>query len=434
MGQTPSGKNGHGVADELFQALYLEVVDSLDTTGIKQLDPRELRKRVSELVSEALRVQRASISPQQRDRVVNAITDEILGLGPLEVLLADPTVSDIMVNTHQCVFVERNGVIEETDVSFRSERHLLNTINRIVTQVGRRVDEASPMVDARLPDGSRVNAIIPPLAVDGAILSIRRFGTGPVSLKELVTRRTCPAEMAHYFKAAVRSRCNILICGGTGAGKTTLLNALSRYIPSRERIVTIEDSAELQLQSRHVARLETRPPNIEGKGCVTIRDLLRNALRMRPDRIIIGEVRSAEALDMIQAMNTGHEGSMTTIHANNVEDAVTRLMSMLAMAGTQLSEAMMLQMITRAIDVVVHVARGRDGRRQVTEVAELAGVSCHQVPPPAPPDYRGQVELNALFALDGRSGGWSCSGYSLLQNRFEDAGCPLDPRWLRGAR
>lgn len=416
---TGDGGNGRSnrLADDLFQSLYLEVVDGLDTAGIRQIDPRELRQRVNELLSEALRSRPDTVVAAQREELVRSITDEIVGLGPLEPLLADPTVSDIMVNTAEHVYIERDGVIEETGVRFRNEAHLLNTINRIVTQVGRRVDEASPMVDARLPDGSRINAIIPPLAVDGPILSIRRFGTGPVSLKQLVNRGTCSPAMGHYFKSAVRSRCNILVCGGTGAGKTTLLNALSRYISLAERIVTIEDAAELQLQRTHVVRLETRPPNLEGKGGVTIRDLLRNALRMRPDRIIIGEVRSAEALDMVQAMNTGHDGSMTTVHSNNVDDAFTRLMAMLSMAGTPLSESMMTQMVARAIDIVIHVTRDLDGRRRVSQVAEVRGVR------------EGEVELNTLFALDPH-GDWSCSGTTLLSARFEAAGCALDPRWL----
>jgi pilus assembly protein CpaF len=317
--------------------------------------------------------------------------------------------------------VERDGVLQRTGVRFRDDAHLLNIINRIVAPVGRRIDEASPMVDARLPDGSRVNAVIPPLAVDGPLLSIRRFGTGPLTPKQLVTSGTLSAGMAHYLRSAVRSGCNVLVCGGTGAGKTTLLNALSSFISSRERIVTIEDSAELCLQQEHVARLETRPPNIEGRGEVTIRDLVRNALRMRPDRIIVGEVRAGEALDMIQAMNTGHEGSMTTIHANGVQDAFTRLASMLSMAGTQLTERMMLQMIARAIQVVVHVTRDLEGRRRVSAIAEVEGAE------------EDRIRCNELFSLElAEQGGttWRCAGWSALLERFQTGGAPLDQRWL----
>jgi pilus assembly protein CpaF len=408
------------LSDEVVRVLYAEVIDRLDTQGATRLDPAELSATLAELVGQSMEARGLALSDRQREALIRTISDEILGLGPLEPLLADPGVTDILVNGAASIYVERNGVLEETGVRFRDDEHLLNTINRMVSQVGRRIDEASPMVDARLADGSRVNAIIAPLALDGPLLSIRRFAREVLGPEELVRRGALSHEMALYLRSAVRARCNILVCGGTGAGKTTFLNALSRFISRRERIVTIEDSAELQLQQKHVARLETRPPNLEGKGEVTVRDLVRNALRMRPDRIIVGEVRSDEVLDMIQAMNTGHEGSMTTIHANSVQDAFTRLMSMLGMAGTKLSEPMMLQMISRAMDVVIHLVRDRDGQRRVSAVAEIAGLQ------------GAEVQLNHVYTWERARGGgrWRCSGTSLLLERFAEANVPLDRRCL----
>jgi pilus assembly protein CpaF len=415
-----------GISDALFKELYGAVVDRLDTRGVLKLEQSELMERVDELIGLVSSAREIVITGRQRQKLVKAITDEIVGLGPLESLLADESVSDILVNAHDQIYVERGGLLQEVETRFRDDEHLLNTINRIVSRIGRRIDEASPMVDARLPDGSRVNAIIPPLAIDGPVLSIRRFGTGPVSLRALVEKGALTSAMAHYLRSAVRSQCNVLIAGGTGAGKTTMLNALSRFISSRERIVTIEDSAELQLQQRHVVRLETRPANIEGKGQVSIRDLVRNALRMRPDRIIVGEVRAEEVLDMIQAMNTGHEGSMTTVHANSVEDGFTRLMSMLSMAGTKLSEAMMAQMVGRAIDVILHLNRGLDGQRRVGAIAEVDRV------------HGSEFELNMVyqFAVEGKQGDkiigkWNSSRKSNLLDRFNAHGVPLDPRCLQ---
>jgi pilus assembly protein CpaF len=398
------------------------VVDRLDMAGVRRLEPELLRAQVGELLQQIVARQSVQLTDQQRERFVTAIVDEIVGLGPLQPLLADPTVSDILVNGPGSVYVERSGVLERTSIRFRDSAHLLNTINRIVGRIGRRIDEASAMVDARLPDGSRVNAIIPPLAIDGPVLSIRRFATGPVTPGDLVRRQALTPEMARFLQCAVRAKCNILVAGGTGAGKTTLLNALSSFISGEERIVTIEDSAELRLQQEHVVRLETRPANIEGKGEVTIRDLVRNALRMRPDRIIVGEVRSSEVLDMIQAMNTGHEGSMTTVHANTAEDAVTRLVSMLGMAGTKLSEAMMQQMIARAIHLIVHVVRQTDGHRRVGTVAEVHW-------------DRQTVRLSEVFRFEqvgvderGRVlGDYVCSRRSSLLERFRAAGMPFHP-------
>ena len=425
--QTPADPRAEAAGaegrDELFNQFYLDVVDRLDTRGAKQLDAGELGRRVRQLVQEAVDHRGLSLSARQLEGLASAIVDEILGLGPLEPLLLDPTISDILVNGAHSVYVERGGVLEETDVRFRDDAHLLNTINRIVSRLGRRIDESSPMVDGRLLDGSRVNAIIPPLAIDGPSLSIRRFGSGPMGFRQLTESGALTAAMAHYFKSAVRSRLNILVCGGTGSGKTTMLNALSRYISSRERVVTIEDSAELRLQQKHVVRLETRPPNIEGKGDVSIRDLVKNSLRMRPDRIIVGEVRADEVLDMIQAMNTGHDGSMTTVHANNVDDAFTRLMAMLSMAGTALSESMMMQMIVRALDLVVHVSRFADGRRRVSAIAEVVDT------------VAGRPQLNSVYryqrdAASGR-GDFVCSGTSIYLERFAEAGAALDARALK---
>jgi pilus assembly protein CpaF len=301
------------------------------------------------------------------------LLDELTGLGPLEPLLHDDTISDILVNTYASVYIERAGKLEPTRIRFNDNDHLMRVVNRIVSRVGRRVDEASPMVDARLPDGSRVNAIIPPLAIDGPILSIRRFGATGLRAKDLVALGSCTPEAMGFMGACVRAKLNVLISGGTGTGKTTLLNALSSFIPAGERIVTIEDSAELRMQQPHVVRLETRPTNIEGKGEITTRDLVRNTLRMRPDRIVVGEVRASEVLDMLQAMNTGHEGSMTTVHANSSRDALGRLEAMVGMSGVPLTETAVRQLIARALNVIVQLSRGTDGRRRVVSVSEITG-------------------------------------------------------------
>jgi pilus assembly protein CpaF len=302
------------------------------------------------------------------------VQHEVFGLGPLETLMKDPEISDILVNSSSSIFVERYGKLEKTDVRFRDDNHLMQIIERIVTRVGRRVDESSPMVDARLADGSRVNAIIPPLALDGPVLSIRRFGAERLTINDLIQFNSIPPQMAEVAAACVKSRLNMLVSGGTGAGKTTLLNCLSNYIPENERIVTIEDSAELKLQQEHVVRLETRPPNIEGQGSVTARDLVRNALRMRPDRIVIGEVRGGEALDMMQAMNTGHDGSISTVHANSGRDALSRLETMMLMAGIALPERALREQIASALDVIVQLTRLSDGSRKVIELSEVTGM------------------------------------------------------------
>ena len=360
-----------------FQALkgefHRRIVDKLDLQSLQALPPERLREELRALLADQIASARVPLNQAERERMVQELLDELTGLGPLEPLLRDEGLSDILVNTYAQVFVERAGKLEPTQVRFDDNDHLLRVIGRIVSRVGRRVDETSPMVDARLPDGSRVNAIIPPLALDGPILSIRRFGVVGIRAQDLVRFGSVTPAAMGFLGACVRAKLNVLVSGGTGSGKTTLLNALSAFIPESERIVTIEDSAELKLQQKHVVRLETRPPNIEGKGEITTRDLVRNSLRMRPDRIVVGEVRSDEVLDMLQAMNTGHEGSMTTVHANSSRDALTRLESMVGMSGIPLTETAIRQTISRALNVIVQLARGTDGKRRVIGVAEITG-------------------------------------------------------------
>ncbi len=360
--------------DRLKRELHMKLVDRLDLSALEKIrDEGQLVQQVRAAVLEFLRGEQAPLSAAERDEVVEEIVWEVTGLGPLEPLTRDNSISDILVNGAKSVFVERRGRLEKTQVVFRDDAHLLTIIDRIVSRVGRRVDESSPMVDARLPDGSRVNAIIPPLALDGPVLSIRRFGT-TISPVELVQNGAMTAEMMRFCAACVVSRLNILISGGTGSGKTTLLNALSAFIPSTERIVTIEDAAELRLQQPHVVRLETRPPNTEGRGEVQARDLVKNALRMRPDRIIIGEVRSGEALDMLQAMNTGHEGSLTTVHANSARDALARLETMVLFAGTALPTRAIREQMSSALHVIIQVSRLSDGTRRITSITEVTAM------------------------------------------------------------
>ena len=346
----------------------------MDLSLIATIEENLAREQIRETGRRLLEDEAAPLNVEQRRRVIKYIEDEVMGLGPLEPLLADKKVADILVNGANQVYVERRGKMELTDVKFNDDQHLLNIIDRIVSSVGRRVDESSPMVDARLKDGSRVNAIIPPLAIDGPMLSIRRFAVERLKMEELISYGSISQDAATVLQAVVKGRLNVLISGGTGAGKTTLLNVFSGYIPTTERIVTIEDSAELQLQQPHVVRLETRPPNIEGKGEVTQRDLLRNSLRMRPDRIVVGEVRGAEALDMLQAMNTGHDGSLTTVHANTPRDALGRIESMVSMTGIHFPIKVLREQIASAIDIVVQVARHEDGKRRVISVQEVNGM------------------------------------------------------------
>src|ERR1043166_2705240 len=359
---------------ELKARLHRAIITRMDLTKLNTLPANRVQAEVSRLAEGLLLAENVPLSTIERDRLVGEVHHELFGLGPLEPLLADHTISDILVNSYSSVYIERRGKLEKTAVSFKDDEHLRRVIERIVSTVGRRIDEAQPMVDARLPDGSRVNAIIPPLAIDGPVLSIRRFGTDPLKMPQLIQNGALTKEVAIIFEMCVRARLNMIISGGTGAGKTTLLNAMSAYIPADERIVTIEDSAELQLQQPHVVRLETRPPNIEGKGEVTQRDLVKNALRMRPDRIVIGEVRGAEAIDMLQAMNTGHDGSLTTIHANTPRDALARLETMIQMTGMRLSDRAMRQQIASAINLVVQAARLSDGTRRITSISEITGM------------------------------------------------------------
>jgi pilus assembly protein CpaF len=360
---------------DTFKAeIHRTLISKLDLEKLSRVNSSQARQAVAGMVNEIIVGQRVPLSFAEQGRVETELLDEVFGLGPLEPLLADSTISDILVNDRNHVFIERGGILSRVNTAFRDDRHLLQIIDRIVSRVGRRVDESSPMVDARLPDGSRVNAIIPPLALDGPALSIRRFGTGPLASDQLVKLKSISPEMMEVLAAAVRARISILISGGTGAGKTTFLNILSQFIPKTERIVTIEDAAELQLGMDNIVRMETRPPNVEGQGAVRQRQLLINSLRMRPDRIIIGEVRGEEAFDMLQAMNTGHEGSMTTIHANTPRDALTRLESMVAMSNLNLPEKSVRQQTASAISIVVQVSRMSDGSRKVVNISEITGM------------------------------------------------------------
>src|SRR6267142_3895479 len=345
---------------ELKSRIHDRLLDLLDFSLLDSLDKQLLRQEIVKLVEQVLAGETTPLNFRERERIVKEVQDEVLGLGPLEPFLQDPTISDILVNTHNQIYVERFGKLEHTEARFKDDAHLRKIIDRIVSNVGRRIDESSPMVDARLLDGSRVNAIIPPLAIDGACLSIRRFGRDPVTARQMIENKTLTEPMLELLSAMVKGRLNLLISGGTGAGKTTVLNVLSGYIPNNERIVTIEDAAELQMKQEHVVRLETRPPNIEGKGAVRQRQLVINALRMRPDRIVVGEVRGEEAFDMLQAMNTGHDGSLTTVHANSQRDALSRIENMVSMANLNIPERAIRHQISSAIHAVVQVARLSD--------------------------------------------------------------------------
>jgi pilus assembly protein CpaF len=359
---------------ELKFTLHRKLLDRINLEALSSMASDRVRTEVRAAVAKLVEEEKTPLSLIEKDRVIEEILDEVFGLGPLEPLLQDPTVSDILVTTPRLVYVERGGKLYRTPVEFKDDAHLLRIIEKVVSRVGRRVDESSPLVDARLPDGSRVNAAIPPIAVDGPLLSIRRFGQHALKGEDLVAKLTLTEGMLELLKGAVKARLNIVICGGTGAGKTTLLNALSSYIPEDERIVTIEDAAELRLQQTHVARLETRPPNVEGAGAIHIRQLVINALRMRPDRIIVGEVRAEEALDMLQAMNTGHDGSLTTIHANAPRDALGRLEVMVGMANANMGVRSIRQQVASAVDLFIQVGRFSDGSRRVTHVTECVGM------------------------------------------------------------
>jgi len=408
---------------EIKSRIHRRLMDRLNLKIIDELEADVVRREIGELVRELLLEEDTPLNLEEREKLVREVQDEVLGLGPLEPLLADNTVSDILVNTYKQVYVERRGMLERTAVRFQSNDHLLRIIDKIASSVGRRVDESSPMVDARLADGSRVNAIIPPLAVDGPILSIRKFSVDPYTSKDLLNFKSLTPGMVDFLKAAVKSRINILVTGGTGSGKTTLLNVLSGFIPDNERIITIEDSAELQLQQPHVVRLETRPPNIEGKGEVVQRELVKNALRMRPDRIVVGEVRGGEALDMLQAMNTGHDGSISTIHANSPRDALTRLEHMVGMSGVPIPAIVVRQQIAAALNLVVSTERLPDGRRIVTSIQEITGME------------ETVVNMQEIFSFNRKSvdsrgqvlGAFQASGIrpSMLR-RFRERGVVID--------
>jgi len=371
---SPLPRGGQDGDIALRLRIHQRLLELLNLSLLEKTPRESLRQEIRGVVAQILGQEKRLLTPAQTDQLIEDVLDELLGMGPLEPLLKDDTISDILINTPSTIYVERAGVLEKTDVRFQDTRHLVRIINKIVSAVGRRIDESQPVVDARLADGSRINAVIPPLAVDGPLVSIRKFARVPIHMARLVELGSLSEDMARLLQALTRCRRNVLVSGGTGSGKTTLLNALSAFIELRERVVTIEDSAELQLQQPHVCRLETRPSNIEGKGEFTQRDLVRNALRMRPDRIIVGEVRAGEAFDMLQAMNTGHEGSMTTVHANSPRDALLRVEQMIGMAGLDISPRSIRQQIASAVHAVIQVERMEDGRRRVVSISEIVGM------------------------------------------------------------
>ncbi|MBA4766423.1 MAG: CpaF family protein [Porphyrobacter sp.] len=399
----------------LKSTIHRKLLDRINLAMLDKLSRAQVAEEVGEVVLGLLAQEDEALNAKEREQLVEEVLDELLGLGPLEPLLADESITDILVNGHNTVFVERRGLLERVPTRFQDERHLLRIIQKIVSAVGRRVDESSPFVDARLADGSRVNAIVSPLAIDGSLLSIRKFARKRIGIERLVELGSMPAEVAEVLAAVVGSRRNVLISGGTGSGKTTLLNAMSAFIDGRERIVTIEDSAELQLQQEHVARLETRPPNLEGRGEISQRDLVKNALRMRPDRIIIGEVRSGEAFDMLQAMNTGHDGSMTTVHANTPRDALGRVEQMIGMSGVEISSTSARAQIASAIHVVIQIGRQADGRRRLLSLSEVVGMEGPLI----------TMQEIFRFKVTGRTEAGEVTGY------FEATG--VRPKFLRAA-
>jgi pilus assembly protein CpaF len=405
--------------------IHHQLIERINLSVLEKLPREQIANETAQIVAELLEQDGTALNRSERSVLIDDVLDELLGLGPLEPLLKDPTITDILVNGYNTVFVERRGLLERVDTRFQDERHLLRIIQKIVSAVGRRVDESSPFVDARLADGSRVNAIVAPLAIDGSLLSIRKFSKIPINLDRMIELGSIPARIAPIFKAIVEARLNIIISGGTGSGKTTLLNALSSFIDERERIVTIEDSAELQLQQEHVARLETRPPNIEGRGEVTQRDLVKNALRMRPDRIILGECRSGEAFDMLQAMNTGHDGSMTTVHANTPRDAMSRIEQMIGMSEVEISPRSARAQIASAVQVVVQIARLSDGRRKLISLSELTGMEGETI----------TMQEIFRFRLSGREdsgqvrGSFEATGIRpKFMTQLEQRGIQLDPQ------
>ncbi len=422
-GQQPSIPEAAQVYQRLKTKIHNRLIENLDVNALMQLNGNDaLEASIERTVHILLDEERLPLSNTERQNIVRDVLYETLGLGPLEPLLSDPDVNDILVNGAQSVWIDQNGKLKQTDIHFKDDNHLLHVINRIVSRVGRRVDESSPIVDARLPDGSRVNAIIAPLSIDGPVLSIRRFRPNPFQLQDLIDKNTLSADMAEFLQKAVRARLNILVSGGTSAGKTTLLNVLSIHISDEERIVTIEDTAELRLQQRHVIRLESRPANIEGQGSVSQRELVKNALRMRPDRIIVGEVRGPEALDMLQAMNTGHEGSLTTVHANSARDALSRLETLVLLGGVELSQRSIREQIGSAFDLVVQIKRLMDGTRRVVSITEVTGVQ------------EGVISLQDIFEFeqtgldsDGKVIGEHspCGIRPLVEHKFTEAGIEL---------
>jgi pilus assembly protein CpaF len=398
--------------------IHQELVESLDLSRVGQADGEGLLPQARAIAQRMCRTRGDALGKMDRERLLDELMSELFGLGPLDRLMEDPEVTDILVNDPYTVYIERRGRLELTNVVFADAEHLMRIIRRVVSRIGRRIDEVCPLVDARLPDGSRVNAVIPPLALDGPALSIRRFGASPLRLEDLLTNRSLLTTMAEFLTAAVKSRVGFLISGGTGAGKTTLLNALSASIPADERIVTIEDSAELILQHRHCVRMETRPPNSEGAGEYTQRDLVKNSLRMRPDRIVVGEVRGAEVWDMLQAMNTGHDGSLTTVHANSPRDVIARLETMVLLAGMDLPVAAIREQIASAVNVIVQQARGADGRRRIVEIAEITGVEGTR------------VQMQTLYRwAHGRFE--ACDALPQLVEELRAAGEPVDLAALR---
>ncbi|HBE67433.1 MAG TPA: pilus assembly protein CpaF [Planctomycetaceae bacterium] len=417
--------------DLIKRRIHNKLVDKLDLSRVGDMQGDQLRREIRMVVEHLCDQENTLLNRTERDRIIDEVLDETFGLGPLELLLKDSTISDIMINGPKDIFVERSGQLEKTPVEFRDNTHLMQIIDRIVSKVGRRVDETCPMVDARLEDGSRVNAIIPPLALDGASVSIRRFGSNPLKLEDLLDYKALTPEMVMLLEGCIKARLNMIICGGTGSGKTTLLNTLSSFIPNDQRIITIEDAAELQLQQDHVVRLETRPANIEGNGAVTATDLVKNALRMRPERVIIGECRGGETLDMLQAMNTGHDGSLTTIHANNPRDGVARLETMVMMAGFELPIKAIRQQISSAVNLIIQANRLQGGPRRVTHITEVVGMEQETVV--MQDIYR--FEQDGINE-DGKAvGHFNCTGVRpSFMHRLESAGVRLPASAFRERR
>ncbi len=417
---------------DIYQAakkqIHQKIIQRIDPDELEKIPEASRRTELRQLVESIVEADTHPLSPMQRNKLIEELLDDMLGFGPLEPILREPSINDILVNGCHTMYVEQAGILKEIPNPFMNDAHLMEIIQRIVSRVGRRVNESSPLVDARLPDGSRFNAIVPPLALDGPLVSIRRFGARPLRLDDLLNFKSLSSDMARFLEAAVQARMNIIVSGGTGSGKTTLLNALSAYIPHRERIVTIEDAAELQLQQRHVCRLESRPSNIEGKGQITIRDLLRNALRMRPDRIVIGECRGAEALDMLQAMNTGHDGSLTTLHANSPRDSLSRLETMIMLAGLELPISAMRQQISSAINLIVQIERMPGGSRKITRITELTGMEGEIITLQDLFIFK-QLGVNALGKAYGR---FECTGILPFHlHKVTEAGINLPPDMFR---